>query len=108
MPRSKKDATLTAMKLPASTRRLAELVGEGDRTAGVERLFAQLPCFYRVKLLLEQMAADQKIPAKWRKLIEAELPDLESLQIDYAYEEAIAEGVIVVRNPEGESTAWIA
>jgi hypothetical protein len=107
MPRRKKEAMLTTMKLPESTRRIATLVGEGDRTAGVERLFAQLPTFYRVKLMLEAMADDPKVPAKWRRLIEAELPELEELAIERIYEEAVAEGVIVVQNRDNESTAWV-
>lgn len=107
MPRQKKEAVPTLMKLPKSTRRLAEMIGDGDRTAGVERLFAQLPVFHRVKLLLQSMAEDVNVPPQWRELIEAELLGLEELEIDRIHEEAVAEGVIVLKGDSGESTAWI-
>lgn len=76
------------MKLPESTRRMAELVGNGDRTAGVERLFAQLPLFYKVKIYLEDRVAQGDC------LAEKLLTDLEDLEIERIHSEVVADGAI--------------
>lgn len=84
------------MKLPERVRKMAEIVGNGDRTLGVEQLFAQLPIFYRVRVHLEKLArGGDEIAASL-------LIDLEDLEIERIYEEAIAEGVI--KTPSG---SWI-
>ena len=96
MPRSKKKAIQTTMKLSHLTRKIAELVGNGDRTAGVERLMANLPLFYRLKVYLEKRSADGD------QLAEALLLDMEKLEIDRVYQGAITEGAIEL--PDG---SWI-
>lgn len=96
MPQRKKlDASKNTLRLYNTVWDLAEIVGAGDKTAGIEKLFSQLPLFYRVKLYLEQRAEEDPIA-------EALLQDMEELEIDRVYEEAIAEGVI--KRPSG---AWI-
>lgn len=96
MPRAKKlKATKATLRLYDDVQSLAEIVGAGDKTAGIEKLFSQLPLFYRVKIYLEQRADEDPIA-------EALLQDMEELEIDRVYEEAIAEGVI--KCPSG---AWI-
>lgn len=84
------------MKLPESTRKWAELFGNGDRTAGVEKILENSPFLFRVKAYLEQRANDGDV------LAEGLLVDLEDLEIERVYEEAIAEGVI--QCPSG---SWI-
>ncbi len=91
--RTAKAGTLTSMKLDNDVRSLATLVGNGDRTAGVEKLFSQLPVFYRVKRYLETQ--DDDVAASL-------VLEMEELEIDRVYEEAIAEGVI--KTPSG---SWI-
>lgn len=84
------------MKLPESTRKWAELFGNGDRTAGVEKVLGNAPFLFRVKAYLESRvsAGDE--------LAESLLLDLEDLEIERVYEEAIADGVI--KTPSG---SWI-
>lgn len=103
MPRPKKPlAERTNMNLPRSVRTLARIAGDGDRTAGVERLFAQLPVFYEVQRYLEQRAASGDDQAA------ALLHDMAGLEYDRIYHEAVAEGVIVVHGADGSTAAWIA
>lgn len=102
MPRAKKPrAERTNMNLPHSTRALARIAGDGDRTAGVERLFAQLPVFYQVQRYLEQRAATGDDQAS------ALLHEMAGLEYERIYQEAVAEGVIVVHGADGNTAAWI-
>lgn len=107
MPRKKKEnATYISANLPNSVIRMAELIGD-NRTDGIERLFAKLPALHRVVVLLEALSNDPETPSRWKDSIEATLDDLNELEIDRVYKEAVAAGVITVKNAEGESTAWI-
>jgi hypothetical protein len=100
MPRQRKPATRTQMKLPETIRELARIVGQGDMTNGVEQLFSQLPLFYQVKLYLSQQAETGD------KTAESLLHKMEALEIDRVYQEAICEG-LVVPGANGEPAAWI-
>lgn len=100
MPRQRKPATRTQMKLPETIRELARIVGQGDMTNGVEQLFAQLPLFYQVKLYLSQQAEAGDRTA------ESLLNEMESLEIERIYSEAVCEGIFVP-GANGEPVAWI-
>lgn len=101
MPRQRKDAQRTQMKLPETIRELARIVGgEDGMTGGVERLFSQFPLFYQVKIYLTQQAETGDETA------ESLLHDMEALEIDRVYQEAICEG-LVVPGVNGEPAAWI-
>ena len=99
MPRPKKTAKQTNMKLPPWLLELAAIVGE-NRTDGVERLFATLPLFHRVKLYVALQAQEGD------KQAESLLHELEALELDRVYKEAVCEGV-VVPGTNGEPAAWI-
>ena len=100
MPRTRKGAIRTQMKLPESIRGLARIVGQGDMTNGVEQIFAQLPLLYQVKIYLSQRAKDGDSVAEYL------LNELEALEIDRIYQEAVCKG-IVVPSDNGEPAAWI-
>lgn len=103
MPRAKKlGAERTNMNLPHSTRALARIAG-GDEgmTAGVERLFAQIPAFYQVQRYLEARAESGDDQAA------ALLHEMAGLEYDRIYQEAVAEGVIVAPRSGGNPDAWI-
>jgi hypothetical protein len=100
MPRQRKKAARTQMKLPETIRELARIVGQGDMTNGVEQLFAQLPVFYRIQLYLGQRVQDGDATA------ESLLRDMEGLEISRIHTEAVCEGIIVP-GENGESAAWI-
>lgn len=99
MPRVKKDAIRTQMKLPPWLLNLAAIVGD-NKTDGVERLFSILPVFYQVKLYLSEQSADGDDRAA------ALLHELEKLELDRVYEESVCEG-IVVPGKDGDPVAWI-
>ena len=102
MPRAKKArAERTNMNLPHSTRALARIAGDGDRTAGVEKLFAQLPVFYQVQRYLESRAESGDDQAA------ALLHEMAGLEYERIYQEAVAQNVIVVRCEDGDEAAWI-
>ena len=89
----KKEAIATSMKLPQSTRDLARMIGDGDMTAGVERLFAILPVFNQCKLILQLIAEKPEKAIELHDQIESVLLELETLEIDRVHEESITEGV---------------
>lgn len=93
------------VKLMPATIAIAQAIGDGGISDGIERLFAQLPVFYKVKLLLEQAASGEAIAPEHA---EALLLELEELEIDQVYEEAIAEGMIACPGADGKPSAWIA
>jgi len=85
---------------------LAEQLGQhGSNPSvsdGIDRLFRQLPAFQRCKALLQLIAENPESAPKLIEQIEAVLLDLEDLEIEQGYEEAIVEGVI--RTKDG---SWI-
>jgi len=101
MPRAKKvGAKRVNMNLTLATRRLAEIAGDGDRTAGVERLFARLPLLCQVQRYLEARAEAGDPEA------ESLLHDMAGLECDRVLVDAIAEGVISAPGADGKSSAW--
>lgn len=88
------------VSLHPDTDAIAILLGEGNRSKGIDRLFSQLPVFRQCKTLIETIAADTASP--YSEQAEAILYGLEDLEIEQVYEEAIAEGVI-----KTESGAYI-
>lgn len=70
----------------------AESIGNGGLSDGIDRLFSQLPVFRQCKALIEAIAVDTNSP--YFEQAEAILYDLEDLEIEQVYEEAIAEGVV--------------
>lgn len=85
---------------------LAEAMGSHGKhpsaSDGIDKLFAKLPVFARCKILLSAIAENPGSATQFADQIEAVLIDLEGLEIDQAYKEAIAEGVI--KTPSG---SWI-
>lgn len=81
-------AKSTHLKLPIAIRDVMRLIGEGDMTRGVETVFAQLPLLRQIQIYLQQQAAGGDEQA------ELLLIEMEKLNIESAYKEAIADGAI--------------
>jgi hypothetical protein len=74
----------------------AENISKGEVA---DRLFVMLPVFGKAKLAIELLLSGDP---KAKKYAEAVLLDMEDLEIEHLYEEAITEGII---QPKGG--AWI-
>ncbi len=90
--RHKKSVSLSQREIE-----LAQTLGNGNLSQGIsrmaqDRLFAQSPVFNRVKLLIELIASDSE--SDYSESAQSLLYDLEDLEIEQAYSEAIAEGAI--------------
>ena len=91
-PEKGKGSVQKSLSLHPDTVAAAKTLGQGNYSKGVDRLFSQLPVFRQCKALIEAIAADTASP--YSEQAEAILYDLEDLEIEQVYEEAIAEGVI--------------
>lgn len=85
-----------SLSLHPDTVAAAKSLGEGNRSKGVDRLFSKLPVFNQCKALIEAIASDKS--SVYSEQAETILYDLEDLEIEQVYEEAIAEGVIKTPN----------
>lgn len=103
MPRAKKKgASRTTLRLYDETLALAQSLGNGNKTEGIDRLFSKLPVFSKCLTLL-QIAAEQPDRLHlFKDAIEAVILELEELEIERVHEEAIAEGLV-----ERSTGVWI-
>lgn len=100
-PRAPEKGTGSVKKsvtLHPATVAIASKLDEKSLSSGIDKLFAGLPVFYRVKRYLESQ--DDEVAA-------ALLLELDALEIAQVYEECVAEGVIAVRGTDGSTAAWI-
>lgn len=83
---------------------IAKLLGANGNNAsdGIDRLFRQLPAFRKCRVILMMIAANPEEASELVEAIESLLLDMEDMEIEQVYEEAVVEGVI-----EPRSGSWI-
>lgn len=88
--RTKKSVTLSKNVIT-----IAENIGDGNLSEGLNFFFARMPTFYQAKLIVELAVAGKPIDPDYAAAV---LLEMEELEIDRVHAEAVAEGVIQVRD----------